>query len=192
MGKILTSLLLAGTMALGIGGCIEGTDISETAYGTKTEKKVSKITYKVDPQHSRLIIERDEKESDIEWTRYPTCCQKLEQGYSSLVLCLTDEGRGVIGRNLGENLWIFNRNDKDNVSFDDFDCDGNVDRIYNSKLEQSKSRFEPETDELFKTANQYFSGYKNKLREGVNLEQETQKWLESRKERKGPGLLDNL
>lgn len=126
------------------------------------------------------------------WTRFPTCCQKLEvrEGY---VQCLTDEGWTKQLGGIGEKLFVSSyRHDKDLVYFNDFDCDGHIDLIFNFDLDKLKIRFEPGTDELFKKADKLFLEYKDKLREGVDLELETKKWLDSRKETEKQGLLDNL
>jgi hypothetical protein len=209
MGKILTTIL-AGAMAFGLNGCTwetggseikSETNISEIKSVPETKiERLSEPIYVVTPVQDRLIVKREEwnlnntwMDNKINWSRYSTCCLKLKEpiegDYSPQ--CLTDTGWEKVHIEVGEELWIFNYNSKDDVAFTDFDCDRKVDKMYNNRLGQHKSRFEPGTEELFKKADQYFFGYKNKLREGVDLELETKKWLAGRK-RKNSGFLDNL
>lgn len=188
--KKLIAMVLTGAMAFASTGCeLIAMGLAELEREEETEAKSP--TYEI-KYHNPLVVERCEyklttrsgrtisvKDNCIEWTRYPTCCENL-QGYATppLFWCLTDEYGEVPAKNhFGEELQVINYHDYsiEIISFEDYDC-GKVDKIFNFQSKKRHlSRLESRTDELFQEANKRFLEYKNKIREGIDIEQEVQK-----------------
>lgn len=200
MGKILTSLALAGVVALGIGGCKD----ANPEYWVKAEQNYLDIGKRFETK-----LEKGYLIKSIVWTRYPTCSQEVREkrelrNFPGNNECKVD-GQWRYCGNLGEELDWTLVDDEDKVfnilHFYKHGCDKNIDVIYDSKVHKNftihniKSYFRTETkgferfrelsgakletEELFDRVNKLFENYKDELREGVDIELETQKWLDS-------------